>query len=169
MRATILLLAFVVPFLFAAQASAKSCSAFGIIKAYDEAGGTVEIEFTKMKATKFFPRPEGASGDITKIPKKCKRSVLKASTFPVKSTGGRMSVTRVRNNLSGKMLNDTESAEWFKAEMDKIIASGGDVALVLRPGKSKKDPVPLTTIYLAATDEDFAEIARLEAQVSDEE
>ncbi len=167
MRSIMFVLVAAVPFLAAAHAQAASCSAFGKILSYDAAGKTVEVEFTKGKPTKFFPRPEGATGDITKIPKKCKRSALKNPTLPVKPTGGRMSVTQVRNNLTGKMLNDTESADWFKAEIDRLVASGDELALVLRPGKKRGDPAPLTTIYLPATAEDMAEIARMEAQVSD--
>lgn len=167
MRSTLFLLVAAVPFLAAAHAQAASCSTFGTIKSYDEAGATVEVEFTKGKATKFFPRVSGATGDITKIPKSCKRSALKNSTVPVKATGGRMSLTQIRNNLTGKMLNDTESAAWFKTEIDKLIAAGDPVVLVLRPGKKRGDPSPMTTIYLAATAEDMAEIQRLEDQVSD--
>jgi len=168
MRSIMLILVASVPFLAAAHAEAASCSAFGKIKSYDAGASTVEVEFTKGKATKFFPRPEGSSGEITKIPKNCKRSALKNPVLPVKATGGKMSVTQVRNNLTGKMMNDTESAEWFQGEVDKLIASGDEVALVLRPGKKRGDPAPLTTIYLPATDEDMAEIARMEAQVSDD-
>ena len=169
MRSTLFLLVAAVPFLAAAHAQAASCSAFGIIKSYDEAGSTVEVEFTKGKATKFFPRVSGATGDITKIPKTCKRSALKNSTVPVKATGGRMSVTQIRNNLSGKMLNDTDDAAWFKTEVDKLIAAGEPLVLVLRLGKKRGDPAPMTTIYLPATAEDLAEIQRLEEQVSDDD
>ncbi len=169
MRSTLILLLVAVPFLAAANAQAKSCSTFGVIQSYDEAGKTVEVEWTKGKATKFFPRVSGASGDITKIPGKCKRRTLKATTVPVKSTGGKLSVTQIRNNLTGKMLNDTESAEWFKTEIDKLVASGDAVVIVLRPGRKKTDPIPMTTIYLPATAEDMAEIQRLEDQATDEE
>ncbi|MCP5066465.1 MAG: hypothetical protein GY946_07850 [bacterium] len=169
MRSTLFILLAAVPFLVATHAQAKSCSTFGILKSFDEAGSTVEVEFTKGKATKFFPRVSGATGDITKIPGKCKRRTLKQTTVPVKATGGKLSVTQIRNNLSGKMLNDTESVEWFKAEVGKIIAAGEPVVLVLRPGRKKTDPVPMTTIYLPATAEDMAEIQRLEDQVSDED
>ncbi len=167
MRAILYIAVLAIPFALATQASAKSCSTFGKIKSYDAAGATVEVEFTKGKATKFFVRPEGASGDITKIPKKCKRSLLKNTTVPVKATGGRMSITQVRNNISGKMQNDTESAEWFANQMSSLISEDAEVALVLRPGKSKKDPAQLTTIYLPPTAEDYAEIERLENQVTD--
>jgi hypothetical protein len=169
MRSTLILLLVAVPFLAAANAQAKSCSTFGVIKSYDEAGKTVEVEWTKGKATNFFPRVSGASGDITKIPGKCKRRTLKATTVPVKATGGKLSVTQIRNNLTGKMLNDTESAAWFKAEIDKLVAAGDAVAIVLRPGRKKTDPIPMTTIYLPATAEDMAEIQRQEDQVTDEE
>ena len=167
MRTLVVCLFVFAPLLLAADARAASCSAFGVLKAYDATASTVDVEFTKMKATKFFVRPDGASGDITKIPKKCKRTVTKNTTFPVKATGGRLTVTQLRNNLSGKMMNDTESETWFKTEMDKLIASGSDVALVMRPGKKKTDPIPLTTIYLPASAEDLKEIERLEAQAQD--
>lgn len=150
-----------------AQAYAASCHSFAKIKSYDAAGSTVEVEWTKGKTQKYFPRGEGATGDITKIPKRCKRSLLKITTVPVKATGGRLSVTQIRSNREGKMLNDTESADWFKGQMDQLIASGDDVIVVLRPGKSKKDPAPMTTIYLPVTQEELDEIKRLEEQVED--
>ena len=169
MRAILYIAVLAIPFALATQASAKSCSAAGTIKSYDEAGATVEIEFEKGNKNKFFVRPEGATGDISKVPKDCRRSLLKNTTLPVKATGGRMSITQVRNNITGKMQNDTESAEWFANQMSALISEGSEVWLVLRPGKSKKDPAQLTTIYLPATAEDMKEIARMESQVSDVE
>jgi hypothetical protein len=85
----------------------------------------------------------------------------------VKATGSRLSITQVRSNREGKMLNDTESAEWFQKQMDSIVAAGEPVIVVLRPGKSKKDPAPMTTIYLPVTQEELDEIKRLEDQVDD--
>lgn len=151
----------------AGQAHAASCHSFATIKSFDAAGSTVEVEFTKGKTAKYFPRGEGATGEVTKIPKRCKRSLLKTTTVPVKATGSRLSITQVRSNREGKMLNDTESAEWFQKQMDSIVAAGEPVIVVLRPGKSKKDPAPMTTIYLPVTQEELDEIKRLEDQVDD--
>ena len=56
------------------------------------------------------PRPE-ISGRIagapptSKIPSQCKSKVLGQDSFPVNVSGGRMSITQVRANFSGKMLN----------------------------------------------------------------
>lgn len=150
-----------------AQAYAASCHSFATFKSFDAAAGTVEVDFSKGKTQKYFPRGEGATGDIAKIPKRCKRSQLKQTTVPVKATGGKLSVTQIRSNRDGKMLNDVESADWFKAQMDSLIAAGEPVVVVLRPGKKKKDPVPMTTIYLPVTQEELDEIARLEAEVKD--
>ena len=153
--------------LAATQANAASCHSFAVIKSYDAAASTLEVEWTKGKTQQYFPRGEGATGEIQKIPKRCRRSQLKVTTVPVKATGGRMSVTQLRENRSGKMTNDLESADWFKAEIEKLIASGEPVVTVLRPGRKKSDPVPMTTIYLPVTQAELDEIKRLEEQVED--
>ena len=41
------------------------------------------------------------------------------------------------------------------------------VVVILKPGPAEKDPVKLTTLYLPITDEEKAEIQRLEDQAED--
>ena len=41
------------------------------------------------------------------------------------------------------------------------------VVVVLRPGKGKKDAPEMTTIYMPITDEEKAEIARIDNQAKD--
>ena len=80
-----------------------------------------------------------------------------------------MSVTQLRSNFEGKMLNDTEDAAWLPAELAKLIEAKTVVLAIVRPGKKKTDPVALTTLYLPITDEEVAEIARIDAQAKDVE
>ena len=150
----------------AAQAEAASCSTFVSIKSFDADAMEVEVNYEKGNQRKFFPQPEGAP-PISKIPKKCKRRVTRESKFPVKATGGRMSVTQVRANFGGQMLNDTDDAAWFTTRMEGLIEGETTVVILLRPGPGKKDPVKLTTIYLPITEEELAEIKRLEDQAED--
>lgn len=154
--------------LASSQANAASCHSFAVIKSYDAAASTVEVEWTKGKTQQYFPRGEGATGEITKIPKRCKRSLLKVTTVPVKESGSRLSVTQLRENRSGKMVNDLDDAGWFKTEIEKLIASGEPVVTVLRPGRKRSDPAPMTTIYLPVTQAELDEIKRLEALVEDD-
>ena len=125
------------------------------------------VEFKKGRATKFFPRVEGASGDIQKIPGKCKRKVTKQNEFLVKSTGGRMSITQIRANFSGKMLNDVEDKTWVPKHINELIEKKETVVIVLRPGMGKDAPFTMTTIYLPITDEELKEIERLNNQAED--
>ena len=152
--------------LSAVRADAASCSAFASIKSYDPDTMTVEIELEKGTERKFFPKPEGTP-PISKIPNKCRRRVTKQAQFPVKTTGGRMSVTQVRANFSGKMLNDTDDPEWLPAYLGKLAADETTVVVILKPGPNRKDPAKLTTIYLPITEEEKAEIKRLEDQAED--
>lgn len=153
-------------FLGAAQAQARSCSSFVVIKGYDAATKTVQVEHERGSVRKFFPKPEGAPTDTTKIPGSCK-SRDKKDELAVTPTGGRMSITQVRSNFEGKMLNDTDSAEWFAGKMKELIDGKVEVVAVIRPGMKKKDPLGITTIYLPITDEELAEIKRLEEQAED--
>jgi len=150
----------------ATQAEAASCSVFASIKAYDADAKMVELKYEKGTESKFFPKPEGAP-PTSKIPTKCKRKITRATKFPVKPTGGRLSVTQVRSNFEGKMRNDTDDAKWLPNQLEGLIKDKTVVVVVLRPGKSKKDPVPVTTIYLPITEEEKAEILRLENQAED--
>ena len=167
MRAIIILLAAAIPFLWATSASAKSCSTFAIITGFDASGSSVTIEKQKSSEREFFPRPDGAP-NTQKIPRKCKSKILKAESFPVKATGGRLSITQIRSNFEGKMLNNTEDSSWLGAELQKLVDGKTLVAAVLRPPPGAKEPYGVTTIYLPITEEEKAEITRLENQASDE-
>ena len=151
-----------------ALAAAKSCSTFATIKSFDKDAMVVDIKFTKGNQRKFFPVPEG-SPNISKLPKKCSGQVKKKNPFPVKATGGRLSVTQIRTNLDGKMLNDTDDAAWLPAQLEKIVADKTTVAVVLRPGLGKDAKMGVTTIYLPITEEEEAEIERRENQAVDVE
>jgi hypothetical protein len=78
-----------------------------------------------------------------------------------------MSVTQFRENFSGKMRNDTDDSSWVSTHLEKLIGDKTKVVAVLRPGKGKKDAPELTTIYLPITEEEKAEIARIDAQAQD--
>jgi hypothetical protein len=167
---------FVVPFfvllaiaLGAASAQAQSCSVFMEIQSYDAKAETAEVNYTRGSQSKFFPRPEGSPSDTTKIPKKCSKKVTKSTTVAVKPTGGRMTVTQLRMNYSGKMLNDIDDATWVPKQLEKLIADKTTVVGVLRPAKARGDAPDLTTIYLPASEEDLAEIKRIEDRAEDVE
>jgi hypothetical protein len=173
MRTTIPAFLFIAAWLAASQADAQSCSSFIVIKGYDAAGSTVEVDHDKGNLRKFFPKPEGAPSDTTKIPGSCKSKVTKESKLGVKSTGGRMSITQVRTNFLGNMQNppdasDEESKKWFADKMQELIGAKTQVVAVIRPGMgANKDDLNITTIYLPADEADLAEIKRLEAQAED--
>jgi hypothetical protein len=162
MRLAILVFAVLALCLGSTQANARSCSSFALIKSYDAAAKTVEISYEKGKLGKFFPRPEGDSQSGSRIAKGCRGKVKKTTALVVKPTGGRMTVTQVRSNFEGKMLNDTEDPAWLPAQLEKLIAEETQVVVVIRPGIGKDAPLGITTIYLPITDEELAEIQRLE-------
>ncbi len=155
------------PFLFlgAAEAQAKSCSTFLTIESYDAATSTVTIKKGNGSVNKYFPRPEGATG--TKIPSKCRSKVLKQGDFPVTATGGRLKITQIRQNFSGKMENDPDDPAWLPARLQELIAAKTEVCAVLRPPVGKKEPFGVSSIYLPITEEEKKEIERLENQASD--
>jgi hypothetical protein len=93
--------------------------------------------------------------------------VKKTTSLVVKPTGGRMTVTQVRSNFEGKMLNDPDDPAWLPAQLEKLIAEETQVVVVIRPGIGKNAPLGITTIYLPITDEELAEIQRLEDQEED--
>ena len=151
-----------------ADAAAKSCSSFAVITAYDADAKSVQLKTEKGRESKFFPKPEGAP-KVSKIPKKCSSKVLKQESFPVTPTGGRMTVTQVRANFSNKMQNDTDDATWLPRKLEELIAAKTKVLVVARPPVTdKKGASGLTTIYLPISEEEIAEIARLDAQAQDE-
>lgn len=151
----------------ASQAQAKSCSSLAVIKKYDAAASTVEVKYERGRIQKFFPRPEGTPNDTTKVPGSCPRKVTKQNELQVKPTGGRMTVTQVRTNFEGKMLNDTADDTWLGKELEKLIAAKTEVVIVVRPGLGKDAPLGITTLYLPITDEEKAEIKRLEDQAEE--
>ncbi len=169
MRYAIPAIALLVIGLGAARAEAQSCSTFIAIKSFDAAAKTAKVIYKKGSERKFFPKPEGTPSDTSKIPKKCSKRITKNTSLQVKPTGGRMSVTQLRSNFEGKMLNDTDDDAWLPAELAKLIEAKTVVLAVVRPGKKKTDPVALTTVYLPITDEEVAEIARIDAQAKDVE
>ena len=167
MRFVIPVVVFVALCLGSAQADAASCSTFAVIKAYDADAKKVEVSFEKGDQRKFFPKPEGTPKDSSKIPEECRRKVRREKSFVVKPTGGRMSVTQVRSNFHGKMLNDTEDPAWLPTQLKKLIADKTLVVVVIRPGIGKNAPLGITTIYLPITDEELAEIKRIEKDAED--
>lgn len=155
--------------LVAAQAQAQSCSTFVEFVSYDEAAKTAEVKYVKGNQKRFFPRPEGGATDTSKIPKKCSKRITRDTTVAVKPTGGRMSVTQLRSNFDGKMMNNLDDAAWLPGNLKKLVGDKTPVVAVLRPGKKKGDTPELTTIYLPITDEERAEIARIDAQAEEVE
>jgi hypothetical protein len=149
------------------QAKAASCSSFAVIKSYDADAKTVEISYEKGKLSKYFPRPEGASQERSMVPKKCRSKVKKTTILKVKPTGGKMTVTQLRSNLDGKMLNDTEDPAWLPARLNQLIADQAPVIVVIRPGIGKDAPLGITTVYLPITDEELADIKRMEDEADD--
>jgi hypothetical protein len=167
MRFVIPIIVFVALCLGSAQAGAASCSAFAVIKSYNADASTVEVSFENGNQRKYFPKPEGTPKDSSKIPEECKRKVTRNTSFLVKPTGGRMSVTQVRSNFQGKMLNDTDDATWLPARLKQLIEDKTLVVIVIRPGVGKDAPLGVTTIYLPITEEELAEIKRLEDQAEE--
>ena len=150
-----------------APAEAKSCSSFAVIKSYDTEANTVAVEYKKGRTTKFFPKPEGTPKDSSKIPNSCKGKVLKETSLVVKPTGGRMTVTQVRSNFEGKMQNDTDDAAWLPAKFQDLIDAKTQVVIAVRPGLGKDAPLGVTTLYLPITEEEKAEIQKIEDDAED--
>ncbi len=167
MRFAIPILALLALCLISARADAASCSGFAVIKSYDAEKSTVEVAYEKGKRTKYFPKPEGTPRDSTKIPSRCKKKVTKQTSLVVKATGGRMTLTQLRSNFRGNMLNDVEDPSWVPAQIKQLVANETKVVIVVRPGLGKDAPLAITTIYLPITDEELAEIKKVEAQAED--
>jgi hypothetical protein len=171
MRLLVLALAATSILLFAATSAqaGSSCSTFAKIKTFDNDAQAITIEKEKGSEQKYFPKTEGAP-TTSKIPAGCKSKVLSQDSFPVKSTGGRLAITQIRENFSGKMLNDVNDPAWLANKLTEIIESGEMVLVVVRqpPGSAKNAPYGVTTIYMPITPAEEAEIARLNAQASDD-
>jgi len=167
MRLTIPFFAFALLSFASAQAEAASCSSLAVIKSYDASAQTVEVEYKKGRTNKFFPKPEGTPTDSQKIPKECKGRVLKTTSLAVTPTGGRMTVTQIRSNFEGKMQNDTDDAAWFPSRVKELIDAKTEVVIVVRPGMGKDAPLGVTTVYLPITEEEKAEIKRIEDNAQD--
>jgi len=169
MRFVIPIVVFVALCLGSAQAdAASSCSAFAVIKAYDADAKTVELSFGKGKERKYFPKPEGTP-KTSKIQDKCKRKVTRTrnSSFLVKPTGGKLSVTQVRSNFEAKVVNDLDDPAWLPAQLKQLIEAKTQVVVVIRAGIGKDAPLGVTTIYLPITEEEKAEIKRIDDQAED--
>ncbi len=151
----------------ATQAQAKSCSSFAVVKAFDADASTVQVSHEKGRVTKYFPKPAGTPRDSSKIPKKCNSKITKQSDFKVKSSGGRMTMTQVRTNFRGDMLNDAEDPNWLPTKLKELIASNATVVLVIRPGMGKDAPLGITTVYLPITEGELAEIKKLDDEAED--
>ena len=83
----------------------------------------MQVKWEKGSESRFFPKTEGTPANNSKLPAKCKTRLTKnTNEFEVKPVGGRMSVTQVRMNFSGKMLNDLEDPAWLGARIEKLIA-----------------------------------------------
>lgn len=167
MRLWIAVLMFVALCFAAAQAQAASCSSFVVIESFDPESSTIEVSYEKGKMRKYFPKPEGTPRGPSKIPTGCKRKVTKQTNLVVKATGGRLSITQIRSNFQGKMLNDADDPNWLAAKLNELIAAKTEVVSVIRAGIGKKAPLGVTTIYLPITEEEKAEITRLENQAED--
>jgi hypothetical protein len=76
-------------------------------------------------------------------------------------------VTQVRSNFQGKMLNDLEDPAWLPAQLKKLVGDKTTVVIVIRPGVGKDAPLGVTTIYLPITEEELAEIKRIEDDAED--
>lgn len=149
----------------AANANAASCSGYATLKRYAADANVVQVKWEKGSESRFFPKTEGTPANNSKLPSACKTRIKKKLTdFIVKPVGGRMSVTQVRMNFSGKMLNDVEDPAWLPARINELIESKTKVAIIIREGVTRDDLYNLTTIYMPITDEERAEIARLDAQ-----
>jgi len=169
MRLLTILIATAAVLLAAGSAQAgKSCSTFAKITGYDDASKSITFEKMKGSEPKFFPKTDGSTA-ASKIPSKCKAKVLSQDSYPVNVSGGRMSITQVRSNFSGKMLNDIDDKTWVPTKLQELIASGEMVAILLRqpPGSDKKAPYGVTTVYMPITEEELAEIERLNNQGED--
>lgn len=153
--------------LAAPRAEAQSCSSFVQIKGFDAAAKTVSVSYERGSQARYFPKPEGATTETTKIPNKCPGKVTRHTDLAVEPTGGRMTVTQIRSNFEGRMLNDTEDAAWLPARLEKLKADETTVVAVIRPGKKRTDTPELTTIYLPITEEEKQEIARIDAQAEE--
>ncbi len=167
MRFGIPILAFLALCLGPSSAGAASCSSFAVFKSFDADANQAEVSYERGNKTKYFPKPEGTPRDSSKIPASCKKKVTKQTSLVVKSTGGRMSLTQVRSNFQGKMLNDADDPKWLPAELARLVAAKTQVVIVVRPGMGKDTPLGITTIYLPVTDEELAEIERLENEAED--
>jgi hypothetical protein len=146
--------------------AAGSCSGFVTIEKYDAESNIATVDYTRGSESQFFPKPEG-SPTTSKIPRPCKGKVKKQTDLVVTPTGGRMTVTQVRANFSGKMLNDTRDNEWVPRQIKKLVEDKTVVVITVREGIGKDAPLGITTIYMPITDEEKAEIARLDAQAED--
>jgi hypothetical protein len=76
-------------------------------------------------------------------------------------------MTQIRTNFQGKMLNDADDPSWLPAKLKELIDGKTQVVSVIRAGIGKDAPLGVTTIYVPITEEEKAEITRLENQAED--
>ncbi len=76
-------------------------------------------------------------------------------------------MTQVRSNFQGKMLNDLDDPAWLPAKLKELIEGKTEVVVVIRPGVGKDAPLGITTIYLPITEEELAEIKRIDEDAED--
>ena len=148
--------------------AAGSCSGFAVIQSYDEDAKLATIKYVKGTERRFFPKPEGGGVSTSKLQKPCRGKVKKQTELVVNPTGGRMTVTQVRANFSGRMLNDTYDKGWVPAQIKKLVEDKTQVVVLVRQGLGKDAPLGITTIYLPITEEEKLEIARIESQIEDD-
>ena len=148
--------------------AAGSCSGFAVIRSYDDAAKLATIKYVKGNERRYFPRPEGGGASTSKLPKPCRGKVKKKTELVVTPTGGRMTITQARANFSGKMLNDTDDKTWVPALIHKLVEDKTPVVVQVRQGLGKNAPFGITTIYMPITDEERAEIARIESDIVDD-
>ena len=148
--------------------AAGSCSGFAVIKSYDADAKMATIKYSKGSQSRFFPRPEGGGVSTSKLPRPCRGKIKKQTELVVTPTGGRMTVTQVRANFSGKMLNDTHDKSWVPTQIQKLVEDKTPVVVLVRQGLGKDAPLGITTIYMPITDEEKTEIARIESQIMDD-
>jgi hypothetical protein len=65
------------------------------------------------------------------------------------------------------MQNDTDDEAWLPTKLKELIDAKTEVVIVVRPGVGKDAPLGMTTLYLPITEEEKAEIQRLEDQAED--
>ena len=130
MRYAIPVLLFLAFCLVGGQAQAKSCSSFVVIKSYDAGAKTAELEYTRGSQSKFFPKPEGANTDTTKIPKKCTKKVTRSTSVKVKPSS--FSGERPDSSTGTATKKSGCSTSWRSRAIDDPAAGVSDAGSIRR-------------------------------------